>query len=779
MLLPVIAFWFGIVVGEEAAWRRLLDDPPAVVSGGTTVVVPVLVGVVSITVLLAAWLAARRLLRRCAPMAAACLTALILGAVIGFLCWGHAHEESNALEESAGSYELCIEGDPVGSAYGSYSLATLRAEGHVARVRVMWRDAEDILPVGASARVKGSFSPIDPSDKTRRMHRSLVAGRFKPSSIGDVGWAPTLQGVFGRVRQPCIDRLDAIGGDGAAILRGILLGDRSAVSGTGLDDAFRATGLAHMLAVSGTHLTVVALLVTWMLQQAGVSRRWSIVLLSATAIAYLVFTALQPSAFRACIMAVVASSAWFAGRRRSSIAGLVLATAGLLVLDPANAFAVGFQLSVLGVAGLCVFLPLAIWWMERLTPRRLHAVAQPLALTLVAQAATSPVAIPAFAMLSLVGPLANLIVSPAIAVLLGGGLVSLVISLIAPALGQFLLVAMSALADLLAQAITVMFHLPVVAAAVDAELPAALVGGAAAAIALWMLWPLPGKCAVRTATAAAALALMLIVVLMPVAGGANIVVMDIGQGDAILLSNGRSQVLVDTGPRDTDLRAALGRQGIRHLDAVVISHFDDDHCGALGALQSLVTVDHVVMAEGLVESASHDEKAAGVIATATGLCGTEGIVEVSAGDSIRMTDRMTLSIIWPDAPVAESSNENSVCLLLSFDADRDGAAEHTALLTGDAEHAELDAMVDAGLGDIEALKVGHHGSGDAVDAAALAALRPEIALVSVGAGNSYGHPNSETLSLLESAGAAVYRTDLDGDIRLFFDSSGTVVRCSG
>ena len=273
--------------------------------------------------------------------------------------------------------------------------------------------------------------------------------------------------------------------------------------------------------------------------------------------------------------------------------------------------------------------------------------------------------------------------------------------------------------------------------------------------------------------------LALLAVLLPVAGGANLVAMDIGQGDAILLSDGRRQVLVDTGPRDADLRAALGRQGVHHLDAVVITHFDEDHCGALGALQSFVRVDHVIVATGLPEAAASTGDGADTISEAIALCGREGIVEVSAGDEIRVSDRMSLSVVWPRGQVDESSNENSVCLLLSFDADVDGKADHTALLTGDAEHEELSAMVDAGLGDIEVLKVGHHGSAEAVDEDVLRTLKPELALISVGADNSYGHPNDHTLELLEDAGARIYRTDESGDIRLTFDSEGMAVRCNG
>ena len=726
-----------------------------------------------------AWRFRRHSFPRLGPLLAGCMIAFGLGACTGFFCWSDLHTSAEKLVEHDGSYAIRIEGDPVETSNGSYSQASLQADGCSARVRVMWREAEDALPVGAQARCKGKLVRLETSDKTRSLHRSLVAVRFTPSKIEEVSWAPTLQGLFGRVRQPCIERLAAIGGDGAAILRGILLGDRSAVRGTELEDAFRATGLAHMLAVSGTHLTVVALLVTWAMQWLGANRRRTIAVLVATAIAYLVFTALQPSAFRACIMAAVAATAWFAGRRANSIAALVLAVGGLLVLDPSNAFAVGFQLSALGVAGLCLFMPLASWWMERLLPMRLEPVGQPLALTLVAQAATAPVAVPAFAMLSLVGPFANLIVAPVIAFLLGGGLVSLLLLLVLPPVGGALLVAMSMLADMLARVVTVLFHLPVVAAPVFASQPVALAAGALAAVGLWILWPLPNRHAVRLISGAVLGGLALLVALLPVAGGANLVVMEVGQGDAILLSDGHRQVLVDTGPRDTDLRAALGRQGVRHLDAVVLTHLDDDHCAALGALQSLVRVDCVIVASGLIEAAERDEKAAEVVDTARELCDREGIVEVEAGDEIRVSDRMKLSVVWPRERVEESANENSVCLLLGFDADRDEAPDHTVLLTGDAEHEELAAMVDAGLGDIDVLKVGHHGSAESVDEKVLRVLKPELALISVGAGNSYGHPKKGTLALLEEAGSRIYRTDEDGDINLTFDKRGTVVRCTG
>jgi competence protein ComEC len=238
---------------------------------------------------------------------------------------------------------------------------------------------------------------------------------------------------------------------------------------------------------------------------------------------------------------------------------------------------------------------------------------------------------------------------------------------------------------------------------------------------------------------------------------------------------GASSILIDTGPGDTALLKALAQQGLTRLDAVILTHLDSDHTGALDVLAGTVAVGKAIFATGIVETnANHD-----VIEDARKLVGDDNIVGVAQGARVKLGASLSLEVLWPDGPVSEGKNSDSICMLLYYDSNYDGSPEYRLLLTGDAEAAELEPLNRAGLlGDIDVLKVGHHGSSDAVSAELLQTLKPEYAIISVGAQNRYGHPTEQTLQALREAGAAILRTDENGSIKLEFGPGGIEVSCA-
>lgn len=233
----------------------------------------------------------------------------------------------------------------------------------------------------------------------------------------------------------------------------------------------------------------------------------------------------------------------------------------------------------------------------------------------------------------------------------------------------------------------------------------------------------------------------------------------------MLIKSGDASILVDTGENGDVLLRELAEQGVTHLDAVVITHKDADHAGALKELAGVVAVDHVYVHADLLD----DEIMAKVLESARWATNGHGAEGVRPG-SVLHVGKFSLTIIAPQDG-GKSENDDSLIGLLELDADGDGSIEARGLLTGDAESEALEDVVPL-VGDIDFLKVAHHGSAGGLTNKQLEVLSPELALISVGADNKYGHPTVETLHMLGDDGARIYRTDEQGAISVAFGDGG-------
>ncbi len=242
----------------------------------------------------------------------------------------------------------------------------------------------------------------------------------------------------------------------------------------------------------------------------------------------------------------------------------------------------------------------------------------------------------------------------------------------------------------------------------------------------------------------------------------HLTMLDVGEGDAILLTDGDHALLVDTGPDPAKLRAALAREGVSELDAVVLTHLHPDHSGGIQGLSQNVTYPTLYIPAGFraVQSAptvADVEKAASVPAT-----------ELAAGEDLKV-GRIVLAVLSPPAGASPGDqNSNSLVALVT-------APGASALLAGDAEAEVLEALIDTGrLGKVDVLKVGHHADEGSLSERALKTLSPSYALVSVGE-NPYGYPSPFTMSLLASRGIKTLRSDEAGDVSLRLGPSGAVL----
>jgi competence protein ComEC len=556
----------------------------------------------------------------------------------------------------------------------------------------------------------------------------------------------------------------------------MVLGDSRALDNTETARNFKITGLAHLIAVSGSHLAVIAVMLAWALERTSARRWFKTLLLVAFLAVYVVLTGFQPSAIRAAIMASVGALSFAAKRRRHTPSLLCAAALAMLVIDPANTFDVGYWLSVFAVLGISLFYPLARsllsikkWFYD-------NYVAQPAALTIVAQAATLPLSAAFFGMLSLVSPLANLLAAPFATIIVGGGIFALMLNQFYDPLAMLLIQAVCAVADAMIMLVNWLASLPVVATPFFMELPLAIGVAVFAGATIYIFWRRISKKVCTTM-----LAIVLVFALVGAAWAQNaiapkLIMLSIGQGDAILVRDGPSTVLVDTGPSDTALLKALARQGVKRLDAVVLTHLDDDHAGALDALYGVVDTDTVYIADGLLDST----RASPMRQEAQKLTGEPDALTLARGDMLNISSALSAQVVWPQAPALEGANEESICLLLRYDCNGDGVPEFQSLLMGDAEQEELaQILASEQIGEVAVFKVGHHGSTDAVRASQLVQLNSKIALISAGENNRFGHPTAATLNELAQAQVEVFRTDQSGDITVSFTPTAIDVSYTG
>lgn len=581
---------------------------------------------------------------------------------------------------------------------------------------------------------------------------AVLSTNEAPTLAGQPSWAQRAAGSLrAGLQRACAPLSDEPGG----LLPGLVVGDTSQLP-PAVEEDFRATGLTHLNAVSGSNVAIVAgfvlLLARW-----GRAGPW----LAATAcgialVGFVILVRPSPSVVRAATMGAIGLLALATGRPRAALPALGAAVVVLIVLDPELAGDPGFALSVLATGGLLLLAPR---WRDAMRRRGVPAgVAEALAVPAAAQLACTPVVAGLSGTVSLVAVPANLLVVPAIAPATVLGVAAAVLSPVWPGGAEFAAWLGSWPAWWL-----------VLVARYGARLPAGtlpwldgVLGGlllAALTVALLFATRHP---AVRKLVAVVAVSA--VVGVLPVRllasgwppPGWVIVLCDVGQGDAAVLPVGPGRaVVVDAGPEPTATDQCLRRLGVDRVALLVVTHFHADHVGGVEGVHRGRRVDMVVVPPWPEPAAGRDL----VHRLATG--GKARVVEVSAGwrYAAGQVELVALGPPFPMRGTRSDPNNNSLVLAARV-------AGVAILLAGDAESEEQQALLDR-LGPnrlrADVLKVAHHGSAYQ-ELTFLDAVDPAVALVSVGSGNGYGHPAPAVLDRLSHSGARVLRTDIAGDL---------------
>jgi competence protein ComEC len=595
----------------------------------------------------------------------------------------------------------------------------------------------------------------------------------------------------------------------AALARGFVLGEDDEVDAATVED-FRRAGLSHLLAVSGQNVALLALLAMPLLAALGIPLRARLVWVLAAIALYVPLAGAGASIVRAGVMGGLSVLATLAGRRASRLYALAIAAVVTLAIDPHVAADVGWQLSFAAVLGILALAgPL-----RRAIGARLGggggwrgALAESAAITVAATLATAPLIAFHFEEASTTTLVANLLALPAVAPAMWLGMltaigaqipgfpVAVFNAIAAPLLAYIaqiaawcgrpgwaslhlhvgiagLVVAYATLA-MACISVPLLFRRRRLAAMRRLGPRSLAPAGCNAFDSHFMsnaLHPGVGR-RLRIVGAAATLAIAALLLVVSNGGGAGgvdptfglrVSVLDVGQGDAILLQPVRAPaVLVDGGPPGDDLAAKLHAAGVGALGVAIVTHEQSDHAGGIEELLGRFPVRRLLYAR-LSRRLRGEARIAGAEPA-----------RIAAGDSLRL-GALRLDVLWPprellaEPPGGADPNTQALVLLARW-------RRFSMLLTADAEAGEV--PIDPG--PVDVLKVAHHGSEDPGLGALLDRARPRLAVISVGADNPYGHPAPTTLAELAAHGVPTLRTDEDGTVVLDVRTGSLAVSTAG
>lgn len=559
------------------------------------------------------------------------------------------------------------------------------------------------------------------------------------------------------LRQQISDRIEALfPADAYAFAQALLLGDTEQIDYE-TDTAFKLSGIRHVIAVSGMHVTILFSMLYVFLGR----RNWLTALVGIPVLIFFAAVAgFAPSISRACIMHILMVLAMLFEKDYDPPTALAFSVQVLLCVNPWVVTNVGFQLSVSCMVGIFLFsMPIQAWLLDKkrwgrwqgIAGKVAHWCAVTAAVSIGASIPTVPLCAYYFGTVSLVSVLTNLLTLWVISFVFYGIMLSLVLSCL-------FLPAGAAVAWLVAWPIRMVLGI----AKFLAAFPMAAVYTESVYIVIWLVITylllglylllrlrqplLYGLCVTIGLCVALCLSWT-----EPLGDDVRMTVLDVGQGQCILLQSEGKTYMVDCGG-DLDTAAAdkaaahLLSQGIGRLDGLILTHYDYDHAGGAGYLMQRIAVDVLYLPN------SRDEAGIGYALQSRT---TGRVIHVLQDLQIRYGN-VTMTLIPSENP--GNNNESGLCVLFQRE-------NCDILITGDRSAAgERELIRHMQLPDLEVLVVGHHGSKYSTCRELLIKTKPDTAIISVGRDNSYGHPAEDVLQRLHKYGCVIYRTDRDGTV---------------
>lgn len=572
-------------------------------------------------------------------------------------------------------------------------------------------------------------------------------------SAGSLRWLPQ------RTARAMAERIDAIfSQDSAPFLTAILTGDRSGIPQKAGDD-LSEVGLYHLLAISGMHCAYLMELLYLVLGRHR--RRLTAFLGLPLLLFYALLSGASPSVLRACVMLSFLLFAPLFGRERDSLTAIFAALLLILLANPFAAASVSLQLSFAAIGGILWVTPKLSDWLGK--GRDLGAAGRFLSgsvsVSLGAMVFTTPLCAVYFNSLTLISPVSNLLCLWCVGLIFCGGLLAVALSFLWLPLGPILAFLPGLLVRYLLWMAGLLARIPYHALYFSNPYLKYWLGLLYLLFGIAWLSREKGKRKWLLSAGLSAACLLYAVYLGSLRyayGSLNAEILDVGQGQSVILSSQGDFALTDCGSLNRWKDAggiaaeALQSAGCRQLRYLLLTHYDYDHVSGVQGLLERVGAETL-----LCPPDGGDTDAQAAILAAAEAHGTE--VRFITEETTLSLGEATLTVYPPLGD--DSSNERGLVYLVS-------AGDYDLLITGDIDTEMERRLIERyDLPDIEALVVGHHGSKYSTSAELLDALRPETAFISVGS-NSYGHPSDQAMERLSERGITIYRTDLQGDLRL-------------